>query len=146
MQLPFDGRKLDALMDASGIDLLLATDKDSVQYLTGGYRFFFLAHKDAIGISRYLPALGYPKGSPEKAFYVGHGLEPQHQAVEPLWVPNISNTQKSSEHAARLAAERIGSSVSTAQRSASRCASFPPTLILRSARSCRTPNSSMSCP
>jgi Xaa-Pro aminopeptidase len=107
MQLPFDGRKLDALMDDGRIDLLLATDKDSVQYLTGGYRFFFLAHKDAIGISRYLPVLGYPKGQPEKAFYVGHGLEPQHQAVEPLWVPNISNTQKSSEHAGRLAAERI---------------------------------------
>jgi Xaa-Pro aminopeptidase len=107
MQLPFDGRKLDALMDEAGIDLLLATDKDSVQYLTGGYRFFFLAHKDAIGISRYLPVLGYPKGSPEKAFYIGHGLEPQHQAVEPLWVPDVSNTQKSSENAGRLAAARL---------------------------------------
>ena len=77
MDLPFDVRYLDALMDEGGIDLLLATDKDTVQYLTGGYRFFFFAHKDAIGVSRYMPALGYPKGQPEKAFYIGHGLEPQ---------------------------------------------------------------------
>jgi len=44
MNLPFDAQYLDKLMDEDGIDLLLATDKDTVQYLTGGYRFFFLAH------------------------------------------------------------------------------------------------------
>jgi len=107
MDLPFDVRHLDALLDDAGVDLLLATDKDTVQYLTGGYRFFFFAHKDAIGVSRYMPVLGYPRGQPDKAFYVGHGLEPQHQAVEPLWTPTVSNTQKSSEHAAREAAEMI---------------------------------------
>jgi Xaa-Pro aminopeptidase len=107
MDLPFDVRYLDALMDENGIDLLLATDKDTIQYLTGGFRFFFFAHKDAIGVSRYLPTLGYPKGQPEKAFYVGHPLESQHQAVEPLWVPSITNNQKSSEHAVREAAATI---------------------------------------
>ena len=50
MDLPFDVRHLDELMDEAGVDLLLATDKDTVQYLTGGYRFFFFAHKDAIGV------------------------------------------------------------------------------------------------
>jgi Xaa-Pro aminopeptidase len=94
-------------MDESGVDLLLATDKDTVQYLTGGYRFFFLAHKDAIGISRYMPVLGYPKGKPEKGFFVGYGLEPQYQEVTPLWAPTIRNTQKSSAHAAREAADLI---------------------------------------
>ena len=107
MNLPFDGAKLDRLMDAAGIDLLLATDKDTVQYLLGGYRFFFLAHKDAIGISRYLPVLGYPKAAPENSFYIGHGLEPQHQEVEPLWTATVRNSQSSSENAARLAAEEI---------------------------------------
>lgn len=107
MDLPFDMRHLDALMDDAGVDLLLATDKDTVQYLTGGYRFFFFAHKDAIGVSRYMPVLGYPKAQPDKAFYVGHGLEPQHQQVEPLWTPTVTNTQKSSEHAAREAAGMI---------------------------------------
>ena len=107
MDLPFDVTKLDTLMDDAGVDLLLATDKDTVQYLLGGYRFFFLAHKDSIGISRYMPALGYPKAAPDKAFYIGHPLEPQHQEVAPLWTPSVRNTQSSSDNAARLAAEEI---------------------------------------
>ena len=86
---------------------MLATDKDTVQYLTGGYRFFFFAHKDAIGVSRYMPVLGYPKRHPENGFYVGHRLEPQHHAVEPPWTPTVVNTQQSSDHAARLAADMI---------------------------------------
>ena len=107
MDLPFDQAKLDTLMDAAGVDLLLVTDKDTAQYLLGGYRFFFLAHKDSIGISRYMPTLGYPKGDPEKAFFIGHPLEAQHQEVAPLWTPSVRNTQASSENAARLAAEEI---------------------------------------
>ena len=51
--------------------------------------------------------LAIPKGRPEAAFYVGHGLEPQHQQVEPPWTPTIFNTQLSSEHAAQIAAEEI---------------------------------------
>ena len=46
MDLPFDMRHLDALMDDAGVDLLLATDKDTVQYLTGGYRFFFFSREE----------------------------------------------------------------------------------------------------
>lgn len=107
MQLPFDGGTLDRLMDEAGIDLMLATDKDTVQYLLGGYRYFFLAHKDAVGISRYLPVLGYPKGKPESTFYIGHPLEPHHQEIERPWAPTIRNTQKSSAHAAREAAAQI---------------------------------------
>lgn len=107
MDLPFDQAKLDTLMDSAGIDVLLATDKDSVQYLLGGYRFFFLAHKDAIGISRYLPVLGYLKADPDRAFYLGHGLEPQHQEVERPWPTAIHNGQASSEDAARQAADKI---------------------------------------
>lgn len=107
MDLPFDVRYLDALMDESGVDLLLATDKDTIQYLAGGYRFFFFAHKDAIGVSRYLPALGYSKGKPDKAFYIGSGMEGGYQEVTPLWVPNVSNGRTTSEHAAREAAGMI---------------------------------------
>jgi len=107
MELPFDQARLDALMGEAGIDLLLATDKDTIQYLTGGYRFFFMAHKDAIGISRYLPALGYPRARPQDAFYIGCSLEPPHQAVEPFWVPNIANNQWVSAGAGRDAGRNI---------------------------------------
>ena len=47
--IPFDAAKLDALMDDAGIDLLLVTSKHNVQYLLGGYRFFFFDYMDALG-------------------------------------------------------------------------------------------------
>ena len=36
---PFDTAALDALLEAEGIDVLVATSKHNVQYLLGGYRF-----------------------------------------------------------------------------------------------------------
>jgi len=107
MDLPFDARKLDALMEKEGVDLLLASSKDNVAYLLGGYRFFFFAHKDAIGVSRYLPLLGYRRGSPEKAFYLGNSMESWQQEWEPLWVPEAANSHWHSEKAAKDAAGRI---------------------------------------
>jgi Xaa-Pro aminopeptidase len=94
-------------MDTAGVDLVLATSKHNIQYLLGGYRFFFFANMDAFGISRYLPALGYPKGSPERAFYIGNIQENWQQEVEPLWVTTIRNEAWTSEDVARHAADLI---------------------------------------
>ena len=69
---PFDHARLDRLMDEAGIDVLLATSKHNVQYLLGGHRAFFFDYMDAMGLSRYLPILVYPKGKPDKAAYFGH--------------------------------------------------------------------------
>lgn len=107
MHLPFDAEKLDALMEKEGVDLLLACSKDNVAYLLGGYRFFFFHHKDAIGVSRYLPLLGYARGEADKAFYLGNSMEVWQQEWEPLWVPEASNCQWHSEKAAREAGQRI---------------------------------------
>jgi hypothetical protein len=41
IRVPFDAAQLDALMDEAGIEVLLATSKHSIQYLLGGYRYFF---------------------------------------------------------------------------------------------------------
>lgn len=107
MQIPFNIDKLDRLLDAEGIDFLLINDKNTAQYLLGGYKFFFFAQKDAIGISRYLPTLGYPKFKPEDAFYIGHMLESQQQEVEPLWINNIQNIQWNTKQAGEEAAKKI---------------------------------------
>ena len=107
MKLPFDHEKLNALMENDGVDLLLASTKDNVRYLTGGYIFFFFAHKDAIGVSRYLPMLGYPKGDPGKAFYIGNAMEGWQHEVEPIWVPNIHNNQWHSQMTGSEAAAQI---------------------------------------
>ena len=51
--IPFDTGRLDELMEEAGIDALVVTSKHNIQYLLGGYRFFFFDHFDAIGVSRY---------------------------------------------------------------------------------------------
>ena len=66
MPPPFDTEKLDRLLDEAGVDLLLAVTKHNVQYLLGGYRYFFFAHADAIGTGHYLPIVGYFRGEPDR--------------------------------------------------------------------------------
>src|SRR5256714_3017391 len=83
--IPFDSARLDRLMDEAGIDVLLATSKHNVQYLLGGHRSIFFDYMDAIGVSRYLPIVVYPKGKPEKAAYFGHRLETFQKEVKPFW-------------------------------------------------------------
>ncbi len=76
-------------MDAFGLDVLLATSKHNVQYLLGGYRFFFFDRTDAIGGSRYLPILVYPRGAPDKTAYFGNAMEGFEQELSPLWAPEV---------------------------------------------------------
>jgi Xaa-Pro aminopeptidase len=83
--LPFDAQHLDQLMDDAGIDVLVATSKHNVQYLLGGYRFFFFDTMDAVGITRYLPALVYQKGHPENAAYIGAPLENFEKELGKFW-------------------------------------------------------------
>ena len=87
--IPFDAHRLDRLMDEAGIDVLLATSKHNVQYLLGGHRAFFFDYMDAMGLSRYLPIVVYPKGKPDKAAYFGHRLENFQHQVKPLWTPEV---------------------------------------------------------
>src|SRR3954463_15835142 len=87
--IPFDAAKLDLLMEAAGLDILVATSKHNVQYLLGAERAIFFDYMDALGVSRYLPVVIYPKGMPDKAAYFGHRLETHQRAVAPLWVPQV---------------------------------------------------------
>ncbi len=107
MNLPFDDNKLSTLMEDQGADVVLATSKENVRYLLGGYQFFFFAHKDAIGVSRYQPIVGLPKGAPDKAFYIGNIMEGWQQEVEPLWVPEKRNNQWHTDQAGKDAADFI---------------------------------------
>src|SRR5258708_19149185 len=86
--IPFDPNKLDLLMEEAGIDVLLATSKHNVQYLLGAERAIFFDYMDALGVSRYLPILIYPKGRPDKAAFIGHRLENHPREVVPPWVPD----------------------------------------------------------
>jgi Xaa-Pro aminopeptidase len=116
--IPFDADRLDRLMDEAGIDVLLTTSKHNVQYLLGGHRAFFFESMDAMGLSRYLPVLVYPKGARQKAAYFGHRMEGFQKENDPFWVSesqtNSSGTvdamQKAIDYVRKLGAKprRIG--------------------------------------
>ncbi len=106
--LPFDAARLDALLDEAGIDVLIVTSKHNVQYLLGGYRFFFFETMDAIGTTRYLPVLVYRKGKPESAAYVGCAMENFERELGRLWPATLDLRLTGSVAAMEQAAAHIG--------------------------------------
>src|SRR5437899_43331 len=101
--IPFDASRLDRLMEEAGIDVLLATSKHNVQYLLGGHRAFFFDYMDAMGLSRYLPVVVYPKGAPDKAGFFGHRLENHQREVTSFWTPETQTTSSGSVDVMRRA-------------------------------------------
>ena len=87
--IPFDTKHLDKLMDEAGIDVLVATSKHNVQYLLGGYRFFFFDTMEAVGVTRYLPAVIYQRGKPENAAYIGCHMEAMERDLGKFWQPTL---------------------------------------------------------
>ena len=97
--VPFDSHRLDQLMEEASIDVLLVTSKHNVRYMLGGYRAQFFSFMDAMGVSRFLPVLVYPKGAMEKAAYIGHRTEGYQLEVSPVWVPEVRNASSGSTDA-----------------------------------------------
>ena len=87
--------------------MLLATSKHNVQYLLGGYRFFFFDSMDAIGVSRYLPILVYRKGKPEQAAYVGCAMENFEKELDKFWPAALALGDTGSEAAMQQAVAHI---------------------------------------
>src|ERR1700684_830600 len=102
---PFDTALLDRLMDEAGLDVLIATSKHNIQYLLGGHRSFFFDNMDAIGISRYLPALVYQRGAPDKAAYFAPGMEPYQTQLKPFWVSEVNTRSGASVDVMQKAAD-----------------------------------------
>jgi Xaa-Pro aminopeptidase len=105
--IPFDAAHLDRLMEEAGIDVLLATSKHNVQYLLGGHRAFFFDYMDAMGVSRYLPIVIYPKGAPEQAAFIGHRLENFQREVKPFWTPEVQTSASGSVDATKKAIDYL---------------------------------------
>jgi Xaa-Pro aminopeptidase len=106
-RLPFNAERLDALLDAAGIDALVVTSKHNIQYLLGGYRFFFFDQMDAIGISRYLPILIYPKGRPADAVYIGNAMESYEKELGRFWMPTVENAAWGTLDATKIAVAHL---------------------------------------
>ncbi len=86
---PFDASRLDRLMEEAGLDVVLATSKHSIQYVLGGYRYYFYSYMDAHGLSRYLPIFIYVRGRPDLAAYVASPMEAHERALKKFWVAEV---------------------------------------------------------
>jgi Xaa-Pro aminopeptidase len=123
--IPFDVDRLDRLMEEAGIDVLLATSKHNVQYLLGGHRAFFFESMDAMGLSRYLPALVYPKGAAQKAAYFGHRMEGYQKEIEPFWTSEVQTNSSGSVDVMQKAIDYIRRSGVKARRIGAELAFLP---------------------
>ena len=112
--IPFDHARLDALMDEAGLDAILVTAKHNIQYLLGGYRYFFYSYMDAHGLSRYLPFLVYVKGRPHEAAYIGSPMEKYEQEHGKFWLDDTHFANMTAEQYAASAVRRL-------QQAAPRC-------------------------
>src|SRR4051812_43220903 len=106
-EIPFNAQRLDRLMEAESMDWILATSDHNTRYLLGGYRFFFHENDSAIGVSRYLPVVGYRRGEPGAAFYVAAANESWHLEVEPVWVQRVETAAVTSRASAAAAASPL---------------------------------------
>lgn len=110
----FPAARLDTLLGEAGIDLLLASSKHNVRYLLGGHHHHFFAHMDAIGTSRYLPLLAYPRGRTDDAAYIANRNEKDGLAVraaegQGLWPPTVVPGASGSVEAMGLAVAHLRS-------------------------------------
>ena len=100
-------KHLDKLLDDAGIDVLVATSKHNVQYLLGDYKFFFFEAMDAIGVSRYLPAVVYQKGKPETAAYVGNSMEAYEKELGKFWPQSLISPRGATHETMQRVVEHI---------------------------------------
>jgi len=89
--LPFDAERLQRVMRAHHADVILATTRHNVRYLTGGYYLSFYARAPRFGGGQYLSVVGIPAAHPESAFYVGRqdGVLNEQDYIDafgPFWI------------------------------------------------------------
>ncbi|MGT2438645.1 M24 family metallopeptidase [Bradyrhizobium betae] len=118
-KIPFSTTRLDGLLDASGIDVLIVTSRHNIQYLLGGYYHFQFDYMEAIGISRFLPVFVYVKGALDKSAYIANRNEQdsiQNRTEAGYWMPPVVFGSSTSIEAMALALEHVKAIATTTFR------------------------------
>ncbi|HEX5417372.1 MAG TPA: Xaa-Pro peptidase family protein [Chloroflexota bacterium] len=101
--IPFNADKLTSLLQAAGLDAVVATSRHNVRYLAG-YVDHFHERAPRGGTGQYIPAVGIARGRYDAAFYVG-GVSEKRQLTElPIWIPEINVSGGPSTKTAEVAA------------------------------------------
>lgn len=79
--VPFDQARLERLMAEQGVDVVLASTRHNVRYLTGGHYFHFFARTQRQGGGQYLALAAVPRNMTD-SFYVGT----RGDGDEAMWV------------------------------------------------------------
>jgi len=112
---PFDAERLARLARDHGVDVVLASTRHNVRYLTGGYYLHFFARNSRFGAGQYLSFVAVPAARLDRAFYVGrrdHILDEQQyiDAFGPFWIAGrhwVPRGPSMSEDAAAAAARAL---------------------------------------
>ncbi len=100
---PFAVDRLESLMDEAGIDVLLATSRANVLYLTGGHYHHPFSRSADHGDTHYLPVVGVPRaGDP---FVVAGPNEGPELAARESWIAEVRHSRLGVNAAATTAAQ-----------------------------------------
>jgi Xaa-Pro aminopeptidase len=94
-------------MDEANLDLILATTRHNVRYLTGGYYFHFHSRATRMARTQYMAAVGIPRRQPGSAFYVYRAGEQGDMEVHRLWIEDRVEAQRGTVGTAETAAASI---------------------------------------
>src|SRR5687768_1905044 len=109
---PFAIETLDGYLQEADIDLLVATSKHNIRYLTGGHHNHFYDYMDAIGVSRYLPVFVHAVGRVDDTAYIANRnekdpLQIRERQGRPLWIPHVQPVTSGSIEAMTQAVKHI---------------------------------------
>lgn len=107
MRTPFDLGKLRQLMVASGLDLVVATSRHNVRYLSGGYYYHFHENSTRMASSQYLPIVGITSRDPYEAFYIRRPDEAGQMGTVKTWFPVVLEALRGTLSSAAALADRI---------------------------------------
>jgi len=83
---PFDATKLLALMEESEVELLLASTRHNIRYLTGGYYYPLYMWDPHARRTQYLSFACIPRSSLDGSFFVGRPGEREVMQEADVWI------------------------------------------------------------
>ncbi len=85
-RFPFAAARLTAFMENAGVDLILASSRHNIRYLTGGYYYPLYMWDGHTKRTQHLSFLGIPRGSVDDSFFIGRPGEKEIMKEADVWV------------------------------------------------------------